>query len=542
MKKDTFVKGAYIATICVFIAKILGIIYVIPFYSIIGEQGGALYGYAYNIYSIFLAISTAGIPTAVSKLISEYDAEKKIKEKNQVFSESLKILTIISFLAFLVLIIFSKEIAFLIIGNATGGNSIEDISLVIKCISLAILIVPLLSVTRGLLQGHKYITPTSKSEIIEQFLRIGVLLIGSFIVIKLMNKSITTGVAVSVLGAFVGALGAYFYLFYIIKKNKIIKKEKNKDRKINNEIRRKIIKYSIPLIIVSVVLAIYNFSDMVITLRVMTGILGIDTLTAENTISLYTTWGEKFQRIIAACATGVGISLIPNMVRAYVKKEYKSVENIIIKALELVIFVGLPLTILISIFSSEVWSIFYGYNKEGITIISYSIFIGLLSSLSTIGTTALQAMNKFKNVYLSIIIGVVLNALLDTPLILIFNFFGFNPCYGSITASVFGFGTTLLLSLYFIKKECKISYRGIFKTIKKMSVPILSLILISFGLKYIIGYNNFENRILTIIVTGIYFSLPLTLYIVLTYKNKLLTDLFSEGRINKLLKRGDKNV
>ncbi|MBQ3142559.1 MAG: polysaccharide biosynthesis protein [Bacilli bacterium] len=542
MKKDTFVKGAYIATICVFIAKILGIIYVIPFYSIIGEQGGALYGYAYNIYSIFLAISTAGIPTAVSKLISEYDAEKKIKEKNQVFSESLKILTIISFLAFLVLIIFSKEIAFLIIGNATGGNSIEDISLVIKCISLAILIVPLLSVTRGLLQGHKYITPTSKSEIIEQFLRIGVLLIGSFIVIKLMNKSITTGVAVSVLGAFVGALGAYFYLFYIIKKNKIIKKEKNKDKKINNEIRRKIVKYSIPLIIVSVVLAIYNFSDMVITLRVMTGILGIDTLTAENTISLYTTWGEKFQRIIAACATGVGISLIPNMVRAYVKKEYKSVENIIIKALELVIFVGLPLTILISIFSSEVWSIFYGYNKEGITIISYSIFIGLLSSLSTIGTTALQAMNKFKNVYLSIIIGVVLNALLDTPLILIFNFFGFNPCYGSITASVFGFGTTLLLSLYFIKKECKISYRGIFKTIKKMSVPILSLILISFGLKYIIGYNNFENRILTIIVTAIYFSLPLTLYIVLTYKNKLLTDLFSEGRINKLLKRGDKNV
>ena len=230
------------------------------------------------------------------------------------------------------------------------------------------------------------------------------------------------------------------------------------------------------------------------------------------------------------------------MVRAYVKKEYKSVENIIIKALELVIFVGLPLTILISIFSSEVWSIFYGYNKEGITIISYSIFIGLLSSLSTIGTTALQAMNKFKNVYMSIIIGVVLNALLDTPLILLFNTLGFNPCYGSITASVFGFGTTLLLSLYFIKKECKISYRGIFKTIKKMSVPILSLILISFGLKYIIGYNNFENRFLTIIVTGIYFSLPLTLYIVLTYKNKLLTDLFSEGRINKLLKRGDKNV
>ena len=56
------------------ISKILGIIYVIPFYAIIGEQGGALYGYAYNIYSIFLSLSTAGVPLAVSKIISEYNA------------------------------------------------------------------------------------------------------------------------------------------------------------------------------------------------------------------------------------------------------------------------------------------------------------------------------------------------------------------------------------------------------------------------------------------------------------------------------------
>ena len=66
-------KGAFIATFGVVITKIIGILYVIPFYKIIGEQGGALYGYAYNIYSIFLGISTAGIPLAISKITSEYN-------------------------------------------------------------------------------------------------------------------------------------------------------------------------------------------------------------------------------------------------------------------------------------------------------------------------------------------------------------------------------------------------------------------------------------------------------------------------------------
>ena len=65
MKKNGFMEGAIIATIAIIISKVLGVLYVIPFYKIIGEQGGALYGYAYNIYNIFLIISSAGIPLAI---------------------------------------------------------------------------------------------------------------------------------------------------------------------------------------------------------------------------------------------------------------------------------------------------------------------------------------------------------------------------------------------------------------------------------------------------------------------------------------------
>ena len=84
-KKNSFMQGAFIATFGIVLCKIIGILYVIPFYAIIGEQGGALYGYAYNIYSIFLGISTAGIPLAMSKLISEYNTLGYIKTKERAF-------------------------------------------------------------------------------------------------------------------------------------------------------------------------------------------------------------------------------------------------------------------------------------------------------------------------------------------------------------------------------------------------------------------------------------------------------------------------
>lgn len=90
MKKNEFIEGALIATIAIILSKILGVLYVIPFYNIIGENGGSLYGYAYNIYNFFLIISSAGIPLAISKITSEYNTLGKMKEKTYMFKYSQK--------------------------------------------------------------------------------------------------------------------------------------------------------------------------------------------------------------------------------------------------------------------------------------------------------------------------------------------------------------------------------------------------------------------------------------------------------------------
>src|SRR5574344_2044174 len=163
MKKNSFVEGTISASFALIVIKILGALYVIPFYSIVGELGGALYSYAYNVYSLILNICTAGIPIAISKIISEYNTLEMYEAKERTLKIGNKIVMIVSVILFFATFVFSKELGYLIIGDISGGNTLEDVALVIKSISFCLLIVPLLAVKKGYLQGHKYITPTINS-------------------------------------------------------------------------------------------------------------------------------------------------------------------------------------------------------------------------------------------------------------------------------------------------------------------------------------------------------------------------------------------
>ena len=206
MKKNNFLEGSCIATFNLVITKILGMLYVIPFYAIVGTLGGALYSYAYTLYSIFLSIGNAGIPNAISKITSEYNAKNLNEAKLRTFKFGKKVLGVISIFAFLILFIFAKSLAYLILGDLTGGNSIDDITFVIRAISFALLIIPHLSVTRGYIQGHKYIETASTSQVVEQIVRIAVILLGSFLFYKIFDASLILSVGVAVFGATAGLL------------------------------------------------------------------------------------------------------------------------------------------------------------------------------------------------------------------------------------------------------------------------------------------------------------------------------------------------
>ena len=95
-----------------------------------------------------------------------------------------------SFPLFTVLFFFAPTIAYLIIGDIEGGNSISEITFVIRVISSAIIIVPILSVYRGYFEGHRFFSPPSISQVIEQIIRVIVIIAGSYIALKIFKTDL----------------------------------------------------------------------------------------------------------------------------------------------------------------------------------------------------------------------------------------------------------------------------------------------------------------------------------------------------------------
>ena len=94
MKKTNFMSGAIIATLGIIACKVLGLVYVIPFYAIIGTMGRSLYSYAYSIYSMFVNVSTSGVPLAISKSVSEYDTLGYYEAKERIYTLGKRIMVI----------------------------------------------------------------------------------------------------------------------------------------------------------------------------------------------------------------------------------------------------------------------------------------------------------------------------------------------------------------------------------------------------------------------------------------------------------------
>lgn len=101
--QSKLLRGTFILTVGTILSKILGLIYVIPFFQIVGLKGTTLYQYSYVPYTIFISIATAGVPLAVSKFISKYNALEEYAVGRKLFKSGALIMLLTGFLAFLVM-------------------------------------------------------------------------------------------------------------------------------------------------------------------------------------------------------------------------------------------------------------------------------------------------------------------------------------------------------------------------------------------------------------------------------------------------------
>lgn len=537
MKKNTFIEGAFISTFSILICKIIGLLYVIPFYSLIGNKGGALYSYAYSIYAIFLSLSTCGIPLAISKNISEYNELGYHKAKNDVYKIGKYVILGLGLLSCLILLIFAPNIAYLIIGNVEGGNTIEDVSTAIRIVSLSLLIVPSLSVTRGYLNGHKMILPTSISEVLEQVVRVLVIVVGSFLTIKVFNLPTNVAVYIAVAGAGIGALVALIYLKLKLKRNKdaIVNESENEPEYRKKDIFKKIVLYALPFVVIDLIRSAYGMVDSFTVVKTMVN-LGYDVSVAETTIGVLSTWATKLNMIVASVALGFVTSLIPNIAGSAAKKDLKDVNNKINESYKTLLFVVLPMTIGLSFLAQPVWVAFYGYNSLSIGIFKYYILQAIIFCVYTIALNLAQSMNQSKISLGSLLVSFLLKVVLNIPMMKLFVMMGIEAYYAPIITNILVQGSITLFIMLALKHKFKFDYKDTTKAILKMLLTLTIMVLILSGLSLIIPLTV-TSRLKAILTIIPYILVGAAIYIGMSYKIGLLNDIFGAKKIKAIMNK-----
>ncbi|NPV92631.1 MAG: polysaccharide biosynthesis protein [Firmicutes bacterium] len=204
MARQSFLHGALVLTLAGLISKVLGVLYRIPFARFIGAEGIGLYQMAYPIYSLVLALSTAGVPVAISMLVAEKRARGDHAGANRVFWLALVLL---SFTGLLMTWILVRSAGYLAVRVLHDPRAYYPLLV----ISPAIFLGAVMSVFRGFFQGRQVMGPTARSQVLEQVVRVGTILALSW---WLLPLGIEFAAAGATFGAVTGAAAGLLVLVF----------------------------------------------------------------------------------------------------------------------------------------------------------------------------------------------------------------------------------------------------------------------------------------------------------------------------------------
>ncbi|HSJ38243.1 MAG TPA: oligosaccharide flippase family protein, partial [Planococcus sp. (in: firmicutes)] len=253
--KHTLLKGTIILSAAALLSKILGSLFRIPLQNIAGDEVLGIFTLVYPVYMVALILSVAGIPIAISKLVAESRARGDEQEVKDIFMTSGILAAMFGIGSFLLLYFFSYQIA-----EVLGGSSTRPALLIV---SATLLIAPYMAVYRGYFQGHENMTPTAVSQVIEQFVRVGlILLIAAYLVQNLYSDSEVAGGIM--IGSFFGALASFVYLRFRYGRSEV---RVNKALPYNfghfKRTAKRILYISIPIAFGAITMALLNLVDSV---------------------------------------------------------------------------------------------------------------------------------------------------------------------------------------------------------------------------------------------------------------------------------------
>ena len=468
LKKDSLFKGTAMLSISLILTKILGAIYLIPFYQIIGgEEQMALYNYGYSYYATILEISAAGTPLAIAKLVAKYNALGAYSVSRRIYKMGSWLLIIMGIVGFCILFFGSDYISEQILISNQQKFTPADGALVLKSLSFGVPIVLVSAGLRGLFQGHEVMLPSAISQFIEQVVRIVFMLGATYVVIKILGYGIVEGNVTATFAAAVGAVFSVLTLFYFYKKykNSLDYNTENDEVELNIStisLVKEFFSVSIPFIFIVGLFPILNIIDQHNFIYGMTEIGKADIVDGRfSALQLV----NKIVMIAVAIAPAFSSTFLPSITRLYAVGEKAGVSNQINKVVLSLMMVVLPALVGMYILADPLYSAFYSRSLINSELLRFYLPLAILYSIYSLTSVIMQAINRQLINLITIIFGLVVKYVTIKPLVITFE------TNGVILSSIVTYLVMIIINLIVINAEVRLR---IIEFVKKFIILVCS--------------------------------------------------------------------
>ena len=404
-QKQVFIKGAAILAVAAMLSKVVSATYQILLINILGTEGAGHFQLAHNIFLMFMTLASAGVPVALSRLISGAAATGNAKLVKRYFAVSLPAFTILGALVMALMFFFADTLAL------WNNNSL--IAPGIRILAPAVFFACIISVYRGFMQGLEYMTPTAITQIIDVALRtiIGIL-IAFFLSRALYESHIVSAGTLSSVTIGLGLIVPLLF-WYKRKANKLISEHtSNEPLPPRSKVLGKLIKVSIPITLGASVITVMNVFNQTILMGRLQSVFGYTEEQATYVFGMYT-MSMRVYLLPSAIFVPLSVALVPAIAGAVASMRRDESITIMQSSLKLVNLIAMPAAAGMMILASPILIALY-YNTDRLTA-QILIILGIASfllCLQVVTTAILQANGHERLAMLVFPIGALLKLLL----------------------------------------------------------------------------------------------------------------------------------
>ncbi len=418
-RKGSFLEGAFILTVSTAFVKLAGLFFTFPIAGILKDGGMGVFYSAYDIYNMFAVLASAGLPVAVSRMISETLVSGNHDEAERIYQVAVRMFTAIGAFIAGFMFIFGDWLAAKI-GNPDAGLSIRVLAVTAFCAFV-------MSALRGYFQGHSVMTYTAVSQVIEAVVKLVLGIVLAVIVVR-AGAGDSSSSAAAITGVSVGAVLAVIFLLFSKKRFDRGTVLSGMPVRSTKAIVKELFRIAIPVSLGASVMSVVNVIDNFIIMHLLQEgisfgpmkLAGLD-FGYEAAKSLNGVFGnaKKIFNFPSAFIVPFTVSILPVLTAAWTARDREGVKKNLTNCFKYSLMLALPAGIGMLILAAPIFSILYprGNAEEGVPMLAtFGIAVILYAVVSVTGAI-LQAFGRVNLPLVSLTVGGVVKCVLTTVLV-----------------------------------------------------------------------------------------------------------------------------